>query len=78
MITTNPTEEFHNEFVKIIRGSKLTSYGIGHLWAAETDEDPMALRSKVDRWRVKQTKSIKDLILLLDVLGYQLILVKKK
>ena len=78
MITTNPTKEFHDEFVKIITGSKLTSYGIGHLWAAETDEDPMALRSKVDRWKAKQAKSITALILLLDVLGYTIRLEKKK
>ena len=77
-MTTNPAEEFHDQFIDAIRSSKLTSYRIGRLWSAKTDEDPMALRSKVDRWKAKQAKSITALILLLDVLGYTIKLEKKK
>lgn len=75
---TNPAEEFQDQFVDAIRSSKLTSYRIGQLWSSRTDEDPMALRSKVDRWKVKQAKSITALILLLDVLGYTIKMEKKK
>ena len=77
MIITNPAEEFQDEFVQIVRNSEMTSYAIGQLWSAGTEGDPMALRSKIDRWTVRQTKSIRDLVLLLDILGYRLTLQKK-
>lgn len=72
-----PADRFHAEFVKVIDESPLTTYGIGHRWAAETDEDPGVLRKRVDRWKANQPKTIRDLISLMDALGYDVRIVRR-
>lgn len=54
-----------------------SDYQLGQMWAAETDENPIATMARARRWRIGLPKSIVDLALLLDALGYRLAIVKK-
>jgi hypothetical protein len=76
-MTQAPIKDFTIAFKDAIVKSGMTHYGIGHMWAAETDESPNTLRVRVDSWVRKLPKSICGMILLLDCLGYRLRIEKK-
>lgn len=54
-----------------------TDYQLGQMWAAETDENPIATMARARRWRIQLPKSIVDFVLLLDALGYRVSIAKK-
>jgi hypothetical protein len=79
MATQNmtPSDRLHSKFLEISKNSNLTDYGIGHFWSAETDENPRTLTQRVQTWRKKQPKTLRDFVSLMDVLGYDVILKKR-
>lgn len=68
-------EQLQNQFERAIGNQ--TDYQLGQMWAAETSENPAATMARARRWRIGLPKSIVDLALLLDALGYRLTIVKK-
>ena len=73
--TTNPIAELQAQFEAAI-GSQ-TDYQLGQMWAAETDENPIATMARARRWRIQLPKSIIDFALLLDALGFNLTIERK-
>jgi hypothetical protein len=68
--TQSQIAELQAQFESAI-GSQ-TDYQLGQMWAAETDENPIATMARARRWRIQLPKSIIDFVLLLDALGYKI------
>lgn len=69
-----PHDRFHAALIDAIDGhgdQRLSNRRLGHIWAAETNEDPAVMARRIDRLRRGLPKSAIDIISLLDALGYR-------
>lgn len=73
-----PADRFHAEIIQALDASGLTTVGLGRVLGAETDLAPRTCEQRIRRLRLGLPIQAIDLVSLLDAIGWEVVLRRKR